>query len=188
MEPSVCDGCDCDGCATFRAPDATSSGPCPRAGMHLDSDGAPIVSTSEPRLIESIVERDSYGTCVVRATVEVPQDVQTQPPIVNALGRFRYGRGETFTNVSVVAGGVVHSYPALAGAWRVMIGVEGEEQPRWAAALVDEARDPVANGINARIPATAGRYTVTVSIDGVGSSCSLWSTMVQHPGGSTPTN
>jgi D-alanyl-D-alanine carboxypeptidase len=174
VEPPVCDGCACDSCATFHDPSQSRSrGPCAEPAMVLTPAGTPLPPDSDPTLVDARVDRMHDGIVRVRAIAELSLHTLTQPPIVNADAEIRFGGAQEISQLVVVPGGVVHSYPALSGAWRLDIAPHGTHLPRWQAALVSNGHDALANGINARFPASSGRVIVDVSIDGIAPGTTL---------------
>ena len=167
VEPPVCDGCTCGNCATFHEASEELRGPCHEPAMVLTRAGTPTPPSVEPVLADASIERVDANIVRVRATIDVALHTLTQPPIVNARSEVRYGPTQDASHLVVVPGGVVHAYPSLPGAWRIAIAPAGNTTPPWTAALVDEARDAISNGINARIPASTGRVAVDVQIMGI---------------------
>ncbi len=104
----------------------------------------------------------------MRARVEVPRNTLTQAPVVTAASGLRYGP----------AGAGAH--PDLPGAVRLAIGRDGGATWPWRAALAGASRDPLSNGVNARIPATAGEYEVAVPIEGVAAGDALTVALVRE--------
>lgn len=166
IDPPVCDGCDCDQCATFAPP---GEGPCGTRGLHLDEHGDPLPASGPPSLRNVTAERARDGALVVRATVEIPANTVTQTPVrtgndVNA--GVRYPARATYRALAGVNGGLTHNYEELSGAWRVSVGRAGRE-PEYRAALVAPSRSPNVNAINTRLPAAQGSLTVTLTLEGV---------------------
>jgi len=157
----VCDGCNCDRCATFAEGD---DAPCERPAITLDASGAPRAAAGSPRLEEARLVRED-GALWLEARVQVPQNTLTQPPIVTPASgaRFRRGRRE-----AQLADRAPRAFPPLEGAWRLAIGF-GE--PRhgwpWRAALVRPERPGNDNGVQGRIPAAPGVVQLRVSMEGV---------------------
>jgi D-alanyl-D-alanine carboxypeptidase len=172
IEPPACDGCACEACATF----ASAGGPCPRGqGLRLGPNGAPEPAQSAPTLVSVRIAREADAT-LVWATVRVPEQTRTQPPIGDARGLVGYGRGVTARALATRPGALARDYRGIEGAWS--LGVEpmnpGSDGPvRWRAALVRAGRDATDNGFNAAIVAAAGEYEVGVRIEGLAPGQSL---------------
>jgi D-alanyl-D-alanine carboxypeptidase len=156
----VCDGCNCDRCATFAD---SSDTPCARPPLRLDASGRPLPTAAPPRLVDVRLERDG-ARVVLHARVLVADNTLTQPPVVTPSSGAVFARGEP---LPLLATGRARSFPALAGAWRLAIGFgEGRDWP-WKAALVDASRDGLLNGMNARVPAAPGELALAIPMERV---------------------
>ncbi len=168
VEPAVCDGCACGSCATFHDPAVTTSrGPCRAPALLLTRAGTLVPASAPPTLRDVTIDRVDDTTLRVRATVEVPPYTLTQPPIVNPASDLDFDETQTASHFVAVAGGVVHAYPALPGAWRLAISPVGTATPAWLAAIVHDGHDTLGNGINARFAASTGLVAVEVRVHGV---------------------
>jgi D-alanyl-D-alanine carboxypeptidase len=177
VEPPVCDGCTCGACSTFLASTpATGATPCGARALVLDPSGAPLAPAGPPTIVDAEAARE--GAVVwVRVTVDVPANTLTQPPVVNAASGLHYTPATSYASLTVVPGGVTHAYRPLPGAWRIGVGTNSALE--WRAALVDEARDGSANGVNARIPAASGRITVSIPVEGMAPVASVMVALVR---------
>jgi D-alanyl-D-alanine carboxypeptidase len=175
VEPPVCDGCNCGSCATFRDPaQSAAPGPCNNPSVVLTRAGTPVTSNAEPAIVDAAIERVDDGTIRVRATVEVPTHTFTQPPIVDSATDIRFGGNQSIDHLVVIPGGVTHAYPLLPGTWRFAVSTpDRREDPPWQVALVEPTRDGLANGVNARIPASTGPVSLEFRIDGIRPGASL---------------
>ncbi|GAB5540335.1 MAG: hypothetical protein SangKO_000950 [Sandaracinaceae bacterium] len=157
----VCDGCNCDRCATFADP---GEGPCAQPALSLDPSGAPRAPAGPPRLRDARLVRDGGGLWL-EATVDVPPNTLTQPPIVTPASGARFRRGRREAQLSDRA---ARAFPPIAGAWRLAIGFgDARHGWPWKAALVAPARPGNDNGAQARIPAAPGELSLRVSLEGV---------------------
>jgi LAS superfamily LD-carboxypeptidase LdcB len=163
----VCDGCNCDECATFASESERS--PCRNPALRLDRDGRPLPAARAPRLIEARVLREGERV-IVEARVEVPQNTLTQPPIVTPRSGVTFARGQPHARLSPRA---QREYPDLPSAWRLAIRAGDGGAWTWRAALAGLRRDGAANGINARLPAPPGELTLSIPLEGVAAGTAI---------------
>ncbi len=155
----VCDGCNCDRCATFAT---NGEGPCARPPLRLDADGRPRPMAAPPALQEARLERRG-DRLVLHARVLVAENTLTQPPVVTPLSGAMFARGEP----RVVLDRGPRAFAPLDEAWRLAIGLgEGGDWP-WAAALAPDSRDGLHNGVNARLPVPPGDLVMAVPLQGI---------------------
>jgi D-alanyl-D-alanine carboxypeptidase len=157
----VCDGCNCDRCATFSRGGET---PCAQPALVLDAEGRPLRDGAAPRLVDAQLRREG-GRLLLEARVDVSQNTLTQPPIVTPASGAFFRRGER--EVQLLERDP-RAFSQLPDAWRLAVGFDdaGRTWP-WKVALVDPARDDVPNGINARMPAPPGEVELRVEMEGV---------------------
>lgn len=153
----VCDGCNCDRCATF-----ADDGPCETPAWRLDASGARPAPAHPPRVIGATLARDGERV-VLEARVVVAPNTTTQGPIVTEASGAWFRRGAA--EVSLARG--PRRFPPIDGAWRLAIGFDQRDDWPWRVALVREDRDGVENGFDAPIPAAPGELIVRVPMDGV---------------------
>lgn len=155
----VCDGCNCEGCATFAE---GGPSPCARPPLRLDTAGRPLPSVAPPALLEARLERQ--GTRVVlHAHVRVSENTLTQPPVVTPASGAFFARGEGGARLPRGA----RAFPELADTWRVGIGFgEGRGWP-WKVALAAAGDEGLWNGMNARFPAPPGEVALAIPMEGV---------------------
>lgn len=156
----VCDGCNCDRCATVATGD---DAPCETPALRLASDGTVLEATEPPRLRSARLSREG-GTLLLEARLSVPQNTWTQPPVVSETSAARYRRG---TRAALLPEAGPRRYPAMPDAHRLVIGFDRRDDWPWSAALVTTDRDGSPNGLLERIPASPGELTVMVPMDGV---------------------
>lgn len=180
VEPPVCDGCACETCATFHDESQSSvRGPCREPAVVLTARGEPVVAGVSPSVVDASVERIDARVIRVRAVVEVPLHTFTQPPIARAAEPF--GEDQTIDHFVAVAGGIAHAYPLLPNSWRLSVSAhEDRRYPPWQTALVDASRDATGNGVNARIPASTGRVSLELRIEGLRSGASIDVALVRN--------
>ena len=158
----VCDGCNCDRCATFSR---GGQAPCAQPALVLDADGRPLRDGgTEPTLVHAQLRREG-GRLRLEARVAVSQNTLTQPPIVTPASGAFFRRG---ANEAQLRERDSRTFAQLPDAWRLAVGFDesGRSWP-WKIALVDPARDDVPNGINARMPAPPGEVSLSVEMEGV---------------------
>lgn len=163
---AVCDGCNCDRCATFaRSAGGDDRGSACRApALRLDGEGRPLPAEGAPSLLEASLAREGERV-VLHARVLVPQNTLTQPPVVTPASGASFARGERSARLP---GRSARSFAPLSGAWRLAIGFgEDPDYWPWKAALASPRRDGTGNGVNARIPAPPGELALTISMEGV---------------------
>lgn len=167
----VCDGCNCDRCATFATGEDR---PCETPAVVLDEAGRPAAATAPPRLLDARLERDARDEGRVRlvARVRVPQNTWTQPPVVTPASGAVFRRGR---RPAQLADRPPRRFPPLDGAWRLAVGFGARPGYwPWKLALVAPSRDGTANGIHARLPAAPGELELRVSMDGVRPGTLVW--------------
>lgn len=160
----VCDGCNCDRCATYAAASGNERSPCERPAMVLDEEGRPQPASELPRLLSARLERAGEQVQIV-VRVHVPQNTWTQPPIVTSSSGAVFRRGQSAVHLP---GRGPRHYPTVEGTWRLVVGFEarGRSWP-WRLALVQPSRDGTDNGVNARLPAAPGEIELRVPMEGV---------------------
>ncbi len=156
----VCDGCNCDRCATF---DGAGGGACRTPALRLDARGRAMRAEAPPSLLEATLARED-GRVVLHARVLVPQNTMTQPPVVTPASGAIFARGEREARLADRA---PRAFTALDGAWRIAIGFGEEGSWPWHAALASERRDGTSNGSNARLPAPPGELALSIPMEGV---------------------
>lgn len=157
----VCDGCNCDRCATFESGEGSA---CRAPALRLRTDGRPRPPERPPRLLDAALAREG-ARVVLHARVLVAQNTLTQPPVVTPASGAYFARGEREARLADRA---PRSFPALAGAHRLAIGFgERERDWPWAAALVPPRLDGTLNGLHGRIPAPPGELSLTIPMEGV---------------------
>ncbi|HJL17656.1 MAG TPA: M15 family metallopeptidase [Sandaracinaceae bacterium LLY-WYZ-13_1] len=154
----VCDGCNCDRCATFARDEDR---PCERPAMALDAAGRPRPAAGPPTLLDARLERDGSRVRLV-ARVRVPPNTWTQPPVVTPASGAHFRRGRRSAQL---ADRPPRRFEAHPGAWRLAVGFGAAEGYwPWKVALVDPSRDGTANGVDARIPAAPGELELRISM------------------------
>ncbi|MGE0787414.1 MAG: D-alanyl-D-alanine carboxypeptidase family protein [Sandaracinaceae bacterium] len=156
----VCDGCNCDRCATLGE---AGSAPCDTPAVRYAPDGSFRIAEAQPRLLAARLIRAETGL-VVEANVEVPPNTLTQPPVITEPSGARFRRG---VRAAVLPGIGPRHFAPIAGAHRLVIGFDRRTDWPFSAALVAPDRDGIPNGWNARLAAAPGPITVRVPIDGV---------------------
>jgi len=154
----VCDGCNCDRCATF-----ADDGPCETPAWALNADGSRPEPAHPPRIESARLERDSDRVVVV-ATVRVAQNTATQGPVVTEASGAWYRRGRRPTQL---ADGRARRFAPIEGAYRLVIGFDRRDDWPWGAALVAPSRSGVMNGVHAPFAAAPGTIEVRVPIEGL---------------------
>ena len=159
----VCDGCNCDRCATF-ASAGEDRMPCDRPPLRLDARGHPLAAEGPPSILSAELRREGERT-MLHARVSVPDNTLTQPPVVTPRSGAIFARGEREPRLPDRD---ARAFEAIEGAWRLAIGF-GERQDYWPwhAALASPRRDGTANGHNARMPAPPGELALTIPMEGV---------------------
>lgn len=161
IDAPVCDGCNCDRCATFATDTRT---PCERPPLRFDSRGRPQPAAGPPSLLAAELVRDG-ARVVLHARVSVPDNTLTQPPIVTPASGAYFVRGERDARLARFRS---RPFPDREGAWRLAIGFgENEQYWPWRAALAARHRDGTANGHDARLPAPPGELELTIPMEGV---------------------
>lgn len=158
---AVCDGCNCDRCATF---ETGEHAPCRTPALVLDADGTSRPAAAPPSIVDATLERAADGALILHATVTVPQNTETQPPVVTEASGARFRRGERHARLPDRD---PRAFAPIAGAWRLAIGFDDRDDWPWLLALAGARRDGTANGLNARFPAPPGELRVMVPLDGV---------------------
>lgn len=152
----VCDGCNCDRCATFG-----SEGPCRTPAWVLDDRGRYGAPEHAPRVLGASMRREGERI-TLEVRVDVAQNTATQPPLLSA-GTF-YRRGERAVWLDAERR---RTFEAIEGTYRIAIGFDRRADWPWHAALVGAERDGLENGFGAAIPATPGELVVRVRMEGV---------------------
>ncbi|MFK7987530.1 MAG: M15 family metallopeptidase [Sandaracinaceae bacterium] len=156
----VCDGCNCDRCATFEdGPRA----PCETPALRLSPDGTARRPASRPQLREARLEREGE-TLLLIAQVEVMPNTLTQPPVVTAASGAHFQRGGREARLPDRA---ARPFPQLDGAFRLGVGFDTRADWPWRAALVRARRDGTPNGLNAPMVAAPGMLELRVPLRGV---------------------
>lgn len=156
----VCDGCNCDRCATFEdGPRA----PCDTPALRLEADGRPSAGAQRPQLRDARLEREG-DTLVLHARVEVAPNTLTQPPVVTSRSGAHFERG---SREPQLADRPARRFAELPGAWRLAVGFDAREDWPWRAALVHGRRDGTPNGLNARMVAAPGALEMRLPLRGV---------------------
>ncbi len=154
----VCDGCNCDRCATF-----ADEGPCETPAWRLGSSGGRPTPIASPR-IEQVMLTRAGERVVLEARVVVAPNTTTQGPIVTERSGATFRRGAREVRLE---GGLTRGFPPIDGAHRLAIGFDGRPDFPWRVALVRPERDGVENGWDAPIPAAPGELVVRVPMEGV---------------------
>lgn len=158
---AVCDGCNCDRCATFG--DAERSA-CRIPALRLDAEGRPMPPEGPPSLLDATLAREGERL-VLHARVLVPQNTLTQPPVVTPASGAFFARGERDARLVTRSS---RSFAPLEGTWRLAIGFGDDESYwPWKAALAPARRDGTSNGVNARIPAPVGELDLSIAMESV---------------------
>lgn len=158
----VCDGCNCDRCATFAGENERR--PCERPPLRLDARGRPIAATSAPSLLSVELSREGERL-LLHARISVPENTLTQPPIVTPASSAFFARGK---REAQLVDREPRAFADLEGTHRLAIGFgEREDDWPWRAGLVAPRRDGTENGHNARIPAPPGELSLTIPMEGV---------------------
>lgn len=152
----VCDGCNCDRCATFDA-----SGPCDTPAWTLDAAGHRPAAARAPEFLGASMRREGERV-VLEVRVQIPQNTATQPPVITPASGAIYRRG---TRPTQLASDRARTFAPLSDAYRIAIGFDARRDWPFMAALVSAARTGEANGINALIPAAPGTLTVSIPIE-----------------------
>src|SRR5690606_14346544 len=124
--------------------------PCRTPALVLGADGTSRAATAPPSIADATLERAADGALLLHAMVEVPQNTETQPPVVTEASGARFRRGE---RLAVLPDRAARAFAPIAGAWRLAIGFDARDDWPWALALAGPRRDGTANGLNARFPA-----------------------------------
>jgi D-alanyl-D-alanine carboxypeptidase len=155
----VCDGCNCDRCATFGG-----EGPCDPPPLVLQDDGTPTAAAAPPSLLDASLVREGERV-VLHARVQVPPNTLTQPPVVTPASLAVVARGRREPRLPSRE---PRLFAPLEGAWRLAIGFgEHEGYWPWKAALASPRRDGTANGLDARMPAPPGELELTIPMESV---------------------
>lgn len=143
-EVPVCDGCQCGACATLAGDDART--PCGKASLRLDGVGRVVDPTDPPELVdaypgapaprragpssakssraaspaEAAQAPAGAKVVVLEIVVVIPAHTPTQPPVFAEDGPV-YDADATYLALAPYAGGGMHRYPDLPGAWRIAI-------------------------------------------------------------------
>ncbi len=160
----VCDGCNCDRCATF-----AERGPCETPAWTLTADGRRQAASRPPRVLGASVSRDGE-TVWLEVRLDVAPNTATQGPILTSASGARYRRGSREVELP---GGVRRAFPSLPGAYRVVIGFGERGGWPWSAGLVAGGRDGAENGFDALIPAAPGQIQLRLPLLGVSPGTSL---------------
>jgi len=154
----VCDGCNCDRCATF-----ADDGPCETPAWTLSADGSRPAPAHPPRLVSARLERVD-GRVVLVAGVRVAQNTVTQGPVITEASGARYRRG---SRDAQLPGGPTRRFDPIEGAHRLAIGFDRRRDWPWGVALVAPDRDGVMNGVLEAFAAAPGDLELRVPLEGV---------------------
>ncbi|MCB9598343.1 MAG: M15 family metallopeptidase [Sandaracinaceae bacterium] len=154
----VCDGCNCDRCATF-----ATEGPCETPAWTLGEDGRRRPAERAPRLLGATLVRDGEQV-VIEARIDVPQNTATSGPIVTERSGARFERGSREVRLP---SGAPRAFAPIEDAYRLAIGFDRRSDWPWHVALVGADRDGIENGFDAPMPAPPGALTVRVPLRGV---------------------
>ena len=155
----VCDGCNCEACATLGGGEKKAH-PCgDNTVLWLDENGMPVATTEEPRILDARTAPAKLdGAVVVEVKIAVPPRTITQPPIMRAEGTAAYTAGQTFEALVPYKKTKPHRYDDLPGAWRIGVepAVDGAPRWPWRASLARESLGRTYNRANLILPAAGG--------------------------------
>jgi D-alanyl-D-alanine carboxypeptidase len=162
----VCDGCQCEACATMVRPESGQPTPCGDRGLVIDEAGIPVSATREPVLVEVEATPAGKSWVSVAITIDAAPHTVTQPPIFGAPGSTPgYDAQASYEAFSPYVDAPVRGYADLPGAYRVGIRGAGKGPAfPWRLGFAAPATAMVWNKVNAYLPGVPGRSTHRVML------------------------
>jgi len=164
-ELPVCDGCQCEACATLNAGEKKAH-PCGDDALWIDEHGDPIAGDGEPTIVDARFGAPRKEGVVVEVKVALPPHTLTQPPIVSA-GAPPYADGTTFEAYVPSRKTAAHRYDDLPRAWRLAVepaGDAGASRWPWRSSLAHTALGRTYNRANLVLPAARGEAWFSMTI------------------------
>ena len=167
-ELPVCDGCQCEACATLNAGEKKAR-PCGDDALWVDEHGDPIAGEGEPSIVDARFGAPRKEGAVVEVKVTVPPHTLTQPPILSASAP-PYADGTTFEAYVPSRKTGAHRYEDLPHTWRLAIEPAGDAGPSrwpWRSSLAHTALGRTYNRANLVLPAVHGDawFSMTIATD-----------------------
>jgi D-alanyl-D-alanine carboxypeptidase len=153
----VCDGCSCGACETL-----ADDGPCKDDALKLGDDGLPARSNDAPEITKVSFKKKKHTT-VIDITVNVPDNVITQPPVTTAKDAI-YTDGSDVSKLVPYPGTQPHRFDALPSAWRIGVRAVGAPSFGYQTSLASAKLAPVYDRANVLLPATPGTHAHTIVI------------------------
>ena len=162
----VCDGCQCEACATLARPETGEPTPCGDRGLILNDDGVPVPTMREPVVAEVEATPMGKSWVSVAITIDAAPHTVTQPPIFGAPGSTPgYDAQASYEAFSPYVDAPVRGYADLPGAYRVGIRGAGKGPAfPWRLGFAAPATAMVWNKVNAYLPGVPGRSTHRVML------------------------
>jgi D-alanyl-D-alanine carboxypeptidase len=170
-ELPVCDGCQCEACATLNAGEKKAH-PCGDDALWIDEHGQPMAGEGEPTILDVRFGTARKEGTVVEVRVSVPPHTLTQPPVISSSAP-PYADGTTFDGYVPMRKTGPHRYDDLPHTWRLAVepaGDAGGTRWPWRSSLAHTALGRTYNRANLVLPAIRGEawFSMTIATDAKG--------------------